>query len=277
MRYLIHVGDIHIKQNKLHSEYKEILTNFINDVKTISKEKKGEIAILIAGDLCDNFCNVTNELNILLSWFLKELDTICPVLILAGNHDLTRSNLTKLDTLTPLFKMIDFQQTTFLDMVTEKKSGVIELDDNILLALYSIFDNYKRPNIEKAREEHPTKKVIGLVHAPIIGSKTDIGFTMDKGIRSDIFNGCDIVLMGDIHKRQMFNNNGGIPMYYCGSLIQQTSGETTNNHGFSVIDLETLEIVHHEVENPYKIYKFKISSIDDFENNSEIWKNKGNI
>ena len=275
MKKLIMIADVHIKQQRLHNEYKEVLENFINDIKPIIEQNKDDIGILIAGDLADNFCNVSNELNVLLSWFLKELDKLCPVLIFAGNHDLTRSNLTKMDTLTPLFKMIDFNQVTYLDMVTEYKSGVIELDDNTLLALYSIFDNYKRPNIEKAREDHPNKKVISLCHGAIIGSKTNIGFTMDKGIKSDIFNGCDLVLLGDIHKKQLFENNDGIQMYYCGSLIQQSAGETTNNHGFSVVDLDTFKIEHHEVENPYSIYKFEINSIEDFENNSEIWKNKG--
>jgi len=273
MKFLIHIADIHIKQNRLHTEYKEILTNFINDIKPFVEANKDDVAILIAGDLVDNFTNITNELEILLAWFLKSLDNICPVMIIAGNHDLTRSNLTKMDTLTPLFTLIDFKQTTYLDMVTEYKSGCIELDDNIVLALYSIFDNYKRPNIEQVNGSG--KKIIGLCHGPVIGTKTDIGFTMDKGIKSDIFTGCDMVLLGDIHKQQLFYNNDNVPMYYPGSLIQQTSGETTNKHGWSSINLSNLEIEHHEVENPYKTYKFEISSIDDLDNNLEAWKNKG--
>jgi DNA repair exonuclease SbcCD nuclease subunit len=273
MKYIIQVADIHIKQNRLHTEYKEVLNNFINDIKPFVEKNKNEVAILIAGDLVDNFTNITNELEILLAWFLKSLDDICPVLIMAGNHDLTRSNLTKMDTLTPLFTLIDFKQTTYLDMVTEYKSGCIELDDNIVLALYSIFDDYKRPNIEQASDQG--KKIIGLCHGPVIGTKTDIGFTMDKGIKSDIFNDCDIVLLGDIHKQQLFENSEGVPMYYCGSLIQQSKSETTTKHGWSVIDLSTFEIIHHEVENPYKTYNFEINSIDDIENDLEIWKNKG--
>jgi DNA repair exonuclease SbcCD nuclease subunit len=274
MKYIIEIADIHIKQSRLHNEYKEILTNFIEDIVPFVENNKDEVVILIAGDLVDNFTNITNELEVLLSWFLKQLDSICPVLLIAGNHDMTRSNLTKMDTLTPLFNLIDFRQTSYLDMITEYKSGVVELDDNTLLALYSIFDNYRRPNIEKAREEHPNKKVIGLVHGPIIGTKTDIGFSIDKGIKSDIFTGCDFVLMGDIHKRQLFYNNDNVPMYYPGSMIQQNSGETVSNHGYSIINIGTFEIEHHEIKNPYGIYKFEINNIDDIENKMEVWKNR---
>jgi hypothetical protein len=43
---------------------------------------------------------------------------------------------------------------------------------------------------------------IGLFHGAIKGLKTDVGHTIEDGFDSNIFSGCDIVLCGDIHKRQ---------------------------------------------------------------------------
>jgi hypothetical protein len=71
--------------------------------------------------------------------------------------------------------------------------------------VYSIFEENKRPNIDGAKIEFGNDKTyVGLFHAPIINAKTDIGYEIDHGAELDIFNGCDFVLLGDIHKRSLF-------------------------------------------------------------------------
>ena len=52
-------------------------------------------------------------------------------------------------------------------------------------------------------------------------------------------------LLGDIHKRQMLENN----VYYPGSLIQQNFGEAQDNHGYTLWDLATGKHTHHELIN----------------------------
>jgi hypothetical protein len=41
-----------------------------------------------------------------------------------------------------------------------------------------------------------------LFHGPIIGLYTDIGYKFETGYEVDKFDGCDLVLCGDIHRRQ---------------------------------------------------------------------------
>lgn len=286
------IADIHIKCNRLHEEYQEVLTNFIEDIKPICDE---ETLILVAGDIVDNFVNISNELEIIVSWFLKELDKICPTIVIAGNHDCTRGNLTKTDTLTPIFKMVDFRQTRFLDMELEYKSGIIEYDNKFSFAVYSLFDGYREPDIKTYKKNNPDKVVIGLFHGALVGSKTPIGFTMEKGSNSNIFGDCDLVLAGDIHMPQTIilkNNTETIlrqekqfplKFHYSGSLIPQNYGEKIDGHGYSIITpiwylngdrVPEFKIEHVEVENPYKLYSFEVNSLEDIENNLESLTNK---
>ncbi len=48
---------------------------------------------------------------------------------------------------------------------------------------------------------------------------------------------CDLVLLGDIHKRQKLKNN----IAYAGSLIQQNFGESINEHGGLFWDIQNGE------------------------------------
>jgi hypothetical protein len=60
---------------------------------------------------------------------------------------------------------------------------------------------------------------------------------------------------------------------FVGSLIQQNFGENVNGHGFVEWNVEDLTYNFHEVENNYPFYQFKIKSLDDLENGTEILTN----
>jgi DNA repair exonuclease SbcCD nuclease subunit len=112
-----------------------------------------------------------------------------------------------------------------------------------------------------------------LYHAPIINAKTDIGYEIDHGGELEIFEGCDMVMLGDIHKRQSFNYKG-IPIAYPSSLIQQNFGENVSKHGFLLWDVETKTFTEHDVENKSPFYQFKIKSLEDLDNGTEVLTNK---
>jgi len=99
---------------------------------------------------------------------------------------------------------------------------------------------------------------------------------MDKGITTDIFDGCDLVLAGDIHKRQELNFNG-IPIVYPGSLMQKDFGETVNEHGYALWTLNEdgrgYSYQFRDVPTNYGMYKFSLSSIDDLTENREMLNN----
>jgi DNA repair exonuclease SbcCD nuclease subunit len=64
---------------------------------------------------------------------------------------------------------------------------------------------------------------------------------VENGISPDIFNGLDMVLCGDIHKRQTLRVNG-LSIVYPGSLIRQNLGESASGHGYNTILLPEMNM-----------------------------------
>ena len=133
---------------------------------------------------------------------------------------------------------------------------------------YSLVQNNERPNIPV------TDKIkIGLFHGSIIGLKTDIGFEFEEGYEAEIFDGCDVVLAGDIHKRQIFDIPNGKKAYMVGSTICQNYGENIKNHGYGILNLEDFSYTFKDLENPQPFLSFKITDIMDIEKEKEILVN----
>jgi DNA repair exonuclease SbcCD nuclease subunit len=269
IRKVIHMGDIHIRTYRMHDEYREVLNTTLDKIKELVKPyKREEVRIVIAGDYVHQKITISNELLILGTWFLKKLEAIAPVVIIAGNHDLIETNKDRLDSITPMVSLLPD-----LDIKYFKGESDCYLDDNIVWCVYSIFDENRRPDIDKARNEYGDDKTyIGLFHGPIIGARTDIGYEFDHGKSFEHFDGCDMVMCGDIHKRDIWNHNGCL-VAMPSSLLQQHYGENVTKHGFLLWDIDKKEISEHDIENNYGFYQFKIKSLDDIENGSEILTN----
>jgi DNA repair exonuclease SbcCD nuclease subunit len=135
---------------------------------------------------------MTPELIEFMSWVLNECAKIAKTIIIAGNHDMLENNLTRLDALTPVVDSLNNK-----NIVYYKNRGVYE-DENINWCVYSLFEHNLPPEITKT----PDKINIGLFHGPIQGLYTDIGYKFEDGYDTSKFRGCDLVLCGDIHKRQ---------------------------------------------------------------------------
>lgn len=230
-----------------------------------------EARIVICGDLVHSKNLVTNELNTFASTFIRQLASIAKVICIAGNHDIVESSSARMDTLSGIFQTAQFDNAVYLDMALGYESGVV-YDDNITWALYSFFDEFNTPDIEAAREEHPDNKVIGLFHGTIIGTKLFNGFVSDCGTDSDAFDGCDCVMAGHIHKRQVVKCKT-CDIVYSGSPMQQNYGESITQHGYVKWDLEEMKHEFVDVGSDYGYYDFSISSIDDITDNKEILNN----
>lgn len=269
VKCIIQCADIHIRNTQRHEEYAEQLTKFIEKCKNIASDYDyDEVRIAICGDIIHQKNTITPELFSLTSAFLRQLQEIAKVVVIAGNHDLIVNNTSRKDAITALFETAAFENVTFLDYVLDFQSGCV-YDDNITWAVYSIYDDYLKPSIEESKTEKPSNKIIGLYHGVIIGASLDNGNVLDNGIDGeDAFGGCDCVMAGDIHKRQELKR-GGVPIVYSGSLLQQTFGETITNHGFVVWDVETLEFKYEDLESVYGLYKFEIESFEDVDNDVE--------
>jgi DNA repair exonuclease SbcCD nuclease subunit len=267
IKSIIHIADIHIRTYRYHDEYNEVFENLYKEIQKVTEPfDYNEVRIVLVGDIFHQKITISNESLLMASRFFKKLSEIAPLVIVAGNHDLLENNQDRLDSITPVVGLLGIGDIQYL------KDAQCYEDDNIVWCNYSVFEGCRRPDIDTARMTYGSdKKYIGLYHAPLIGAKTDVGYKFESGTPLDVFDGCDAVLCGDIHMRQIMVSD--IPVVFSGSLIQQDFGESTNNHGFLVWNVENLTFEAVEVENPYKFYTFEVNGIDDIDNDLEILKN----
>ena len=268
IKYIIHTGDIHIRNHRRMDEYQEKLQEFIDKCKEICEDKGADkVAIVIAGDLLHSKTDISPEAYAMSSWLLGELDKICKTLVIAGNHDKIENN-DRLDPLTAIFSMCNFKQTYYLDKVLDYQSGCLE-EDGVVWCLYSSFDNFNKPNIEEMKISTPDATYIGLFHGEINSAKTDAGYQSENGFDGSYFDGLNFCLMGHIHKRQIIKYEG-IKLAYCGSLIQQDYGENLSKHGFLLWDIESESFKEYDLDNKdYGYYTFKILNSEDIEKDNE--------
>ena len=266
VKLIIHCSDIHIRNFMRLEEYAEQLTRFVEKCKEIAEPyEKEEVRILISGDLAHQKNNISNEFMTFSSFFIRQLEEIAKVIIIAGNHDLLVNNTSRTDTLTALFETANFSNSIFLDQLLDYKSGCI-IDDNIVWVLYSIYDGFTPPTINDSDKEGRT--VVGLYHGMVIGATLNNGTVVDGGVESSLFDGCDCVMAGDIHKRQIIKR-GDTEIVYPGSLIQQTFGETVSQHGFVVWDVEHMTHEFIDLETDYGLYDIEINDIEDIDEDKE--------
>ena len=253
IKKLVHFSDLHIRLFKDHDLYRSILIDMLNQFREIQPDR-----IVFTGDLVHSKNQMTPELIEFVAWTLTECSKIAKTVLIIGNHDFLENNMSRLDALTPIIDSLQDENIAYL-----KSRGEYE-DENIDWVVFSLMDHNIPPDIEK------TGRVkIGLFHGPVHGLTTDIGYKFDSGFDSDKFKGCDLVLCGDIHKRQVFNIPGGKKAYMVGSTIQQNYGETLKNHGYGIYDVinDTYEFV--DLENPKPFLSFKIKSFEDILNGDE--------
>jgi len=271
VKKIIHIADIHIRTFRMHEEYKEIFQTFIDDIiKQVADLEHDEVRIAIVGDLVHQKITISNEQLLLGSWFLRELSKIGKVILVAGNHDLLENNKDRMDSLTPMVQLLDNPNISYY------KGKSCYPDENIVWCNYSIFHGNERPDIEGSREQDANKEktYIGLYHAPLANATTDIGYSFDNDHTGlEHFEGCDMVLLGDIHKRQIFEYKG-IPIAYPSSLIQQNYGETVSKHGYLIWDVQDKSYTEHDIETRYGFYQFKVNSLDDIDNGTEKLTNE---
>lgn len=268
------IADIHIPNSEEKRPYSEMLKQAIAEIYKKTKDMDpDDFRIVVVGDIFQNKIRISNEASDTFHMMLNYLNAIGKTYIIAGNHDMLENNLDRLDSISPTFGIKDvYPNVVYLDRENDYKSGCI-IDDNVTFAIYSIFDGFKRPtDLDDVISSNPSNKVIGLYHGDIRGSVTDMGRVSENGLPLSEFKGCDCVIAGHIHKYQEINKNG-IPVIYCGSLLQQNSGENINGHGYIELNVDDLTYEQHDVTNKYKIYHFKVSSYEDIMNDNEILVN----
>jgi DNA repair exonuclease SbcCD nuclease subunit len=253
IKKLVHFSDLHIRLFKDHDLYKKILNQAFEEWRSIAPDR-----IVFTGDLVHSKNQMTPELIEFVAWVLTECSKITKTVLIIGNHDFLENNISRLDALTPIIDSLQDENISYY-----KERGVYT-DENIDWVVYSLTSHNIPPEIDSS-----DRVKIGLFHGPVQGLTTDIGYKFDEGFEPSKFKGCDLVLCGDIHRRQVFDIPDGKKAYMVGSTIQQNFGETIEKHGYGIYDVVKNDYKFVNIENPKPFLSFKIESIEDLENGTE--------
>jgi len=222
---IAHTADWHIRLQKRHEEYREVINNFRNSIEENKIDR-----VLIAGDLFHSKTVLNPESYLLAKNLLTSIATYCPVDIIVGNHDCIVNQSKRLDAIYPLVQNIESEcaVTLFRD------SGIYSISDKVSYGVFSIVD--KKFPIEFDRENE--KCYIAIYHGAINNSATETGYAIRSENNIDMFKNYDIFMLGDIHKFQELRwNKGNATGAYSGSIIQQNFGEELNK-GYIIWDIE---------------------------------------
>ena len=269
VKTIAHLADIHIRKLHRFVEYRQVFKNLYKKLKELKPD-----VIYIGGDVVHGKLDTSPEEVRMVANFFLELCKIAPTIIIPGNHDCNLNNKSREDTLSPI---VDLVQKITPNLHYWKKTGVYTMD-NIDFATLSIFDIDKegkqRTDTMPSPNNHREQTKIALFHGGVDKHFYDNGFQVqDDRVTNETFAGYDMVLLGDIHKRQYLNEEKTIA--YPGSLIQQNYSEEPS-HGFLLWDVETCSAEYHEVENAYG---YKIIKVEDgiIRNKMNFVPPKGNI
>lgn len=242
LKYIHHISDIQIRNLKRHTEYEEVFERTYEEVK----KHKDNAVVYIGGDIAHSKTEMSPELVDQLSRLFKNLADICPTILIAGNHDCNLNNRSRMDVLSPIVNNLQHSDLHYL-----KDSGVYKCADTkfVVWDVWEKEDDY----IEAKDFEGETKIV--LFHGTVDKSETDLGFFLPSDVKIAKFDGYDMGLLGDIHKRQHLNKEETIS--YCGSLVQQNHGEGLS-HGYLLWDVPKRTSEYIEVPNDYGYYTINI-------------------
>ena len=241
---VLHVADIHIRNYQRHKEYRKVFRQLYKQVDALPKNS----IVYVGGDIVHSKTDISPELIKLTTEFLKNLADRRHTIIITGNHDANLNNSSRLDSLSPMVESLSHPQLHYL-----KDSAVHEIAGTHFV-VFSIFDDPK--TFIRAKSFDAETKV-ALFHGALDMSYTDAGYKVESDdLKISMFDGYDMVMLGDIHKRQFYNKEETI--LQVGSLIQQNFGEAFDNHGCAIWDVDTRNASFVNFENQHGFYTINV-------------------
>ncbi len=209
IKTIYHMADIHFRNDEREQEYMDVIIYLIKKLKSAQQSEPG--ICVIAGDVVHNCRDIRPRAIKFILQTVKYIAAIMPVIVIAGNHDLT-GNLSSIDIIESLLGKME-------NVFYLSESGTYIAGN---LCFHTACLNDKAPHWTPVRQ--PNHINIGLFH----GEMKNCPFGPEK---------TDLFLLGDIHERSIWSDKGSI-LGYPGSLIQQNFGEEYE-HGIIQWDLET--------------------------------------
>lgn len=214
---IIHISDIHIRPWQRHQEYTEVF-----DVldETIDRLQSSEPSlIVVTGDIFDK-PTFRPETFKLCRGLFKMLKRHCPVIIIAGKHDIPDQR--RMDGITPVVEDIDNvyylkASGVYHSKHTDHSFVVSSLHDGNFIRLSDI-------------QSDPDRRYIALYHGTVLKVEDNDELGEQDGIR-DIadFKGYDAVILGGLHQNAIITDHAA----YAGSIVQQDFSEGLK-HGIMV-------------------------------------------
>jgi len=241
---VLHVADIHIRNYQRHKEYRKVFRQLYKEVDKLPKNS----IVYVGGDIVHSKTDISPELIDVTCEFLKNLADRRHTIVITGNHDANLNNSSRLDSLSPMIESLNHPKLHYL-----KDSAIHEIADTHFV-VFSIFDDPKT-FIKSNSFEADTK--VALFHGALDMSYTDAGYKVESDdLKVSMFDGYDMVMLGDIHKRQFYNKSETI--LQVGSLIQQNFGEAFDKHGCAIWDIDKRKASFVDFENVHGFYTINV-------------------
>jgi DNA repair exonuclease SbcCD ATPase subunit len=251
LKYVFHLSDIHIRNgdniNSRYEEYNNVINNTIisiNEQINIMKLKFDDFIIVISGDIFHNRYNASNFGLLLFNHLIKSLTKIGRLIIFEGNHERLIDNNPSLIT------SLNFDINN-LTVLNESQTLIIDEIGFSYLSLFDTMNSTKLTGRKDILPEFPkiiedVKYKIALFHGTFISCKLFNGDIIKDDENStyplELIEDFDYAILGDVHKRQVFNYKNKVIGGYSSSLIQQNFGEDLIEHGYLIWDLYNKKI-----------------------------------
>ncbi|AUF82554.1 putative DNA repair exonuclease SbcCD [Tetraselmis virus 1] len=242
VQQIVHIADLHVRLDHSRSEeYKQVFSNFERDLlsqkQSLEHYEYGSILLVIAGDIFHEKAKIgTDGANILFT-FLNNVSSLCPVIMICGNHDFRQDE----PSITDAVEMISNPYKNDGKIFYLKDTGLYRWG-NVGIGVVSIKETLRAKNtsgqVDKLRPfPDPDHLInvdlkIALFHGTITKSRMANGINTPTGYPLDWFDGYDYGLFGDNHLQQINIYKDKFFWGYPGSLVQQDFGEPVFGHGF---------------------------------------------
>jgi DNA repair exonuclease SbcCD ATPase subunit len=259
LKYIFHLSDLHIRNGDASycrfNEYDYVFKNTVSSIKsTIITHNLAfnDFIIIITGDIFHNKNNIGNYGLLLYKTFVQELTKIGRLIIFSGNHDKTQSNQEQ-----PTLVYSSSFEINNLTILNITQSFIIDDIGFSYVDINDTLDIFKNSGRIQDLPPFPlfnmnVKYKIALFH----GSFASVKLYNGENVKDDTnpyplewIKDFDYVLLGDIHKRQIFNYKKKTICGYSGSLIQQNFGEDIIDHGYLLWNIEKRTIEEINVYN----------------------------
>lgn len=242
---ILHVADIHIRNYQRHAEYRAVFKQLYDEIDRLPKNA----IVYVGGDIVHSKTDISPELIELTSEFFTNLADRRHTIVITGNHDANLNNSTRLDSLTPIISALNHPNLHYL-----KDSGVYHIA-NVHFTVFGIFDD---PATFIKSDSFDAETKIALFHGAVDKSTTDKGYVVSNdNLPVTMFDGYDMSMLGDIHKRQFYDEAKTI--LQIGSTLQQNFGEAFENHGCGIWDVKSRTVEFVDFTNNYGYYTIDIA------------------